>query len=77
MKVKCIVAGYNASGSPDLFPVQIECTTEEYNDGGHYERAEALAEQEGYEPKLVIDERDDGFELINIERVDWSTALAI
>jgi hypothetical protein len=77
MKVKCLVAGTNASGSPDFFPVVIECTIDEYNNGDHYETAKALAESEGYTPKLVIDERDDGFEIVDITSVDWSTASLI
>lgn len=73
MKVKCIVAGINANGSPDLFPIQVECTLDQYNDGFHYDISRDIASDEGYEPKLVIDERDDGFELINVQEIDWST----
>ena len=74
MKVKCVVAAINSNGSPDLFLVQVECTHDEFNDGLHYDKAINLAELEGYEPKLVIDEHDDGFDLINTEVIDWDGA---
>lgn len=57
--VKCIVAGINASGEPDLFFTKIICRTQnQIDEGEHYERAVKAANDEGYEAKLAYDEFD-------------------
>lgn len=47
------VACRNASGMADMPVFPVETTAEEYELGIHYDRAEALAEDAGYEPPFV------------------------
>lgn len=72
MKIKCIVAAINASGSPDLFFTIVECSQSEYDNGDHYDMADLKAEQEGYEPKLVFDENDPGGQAM-LDLFDWDS----
>lgn len=59
MNIKCMVAGTNASGEPDLTFVIIECTERQYLGGEHYDQAKEYAEDEGYEkPFVAFDEND-------------------
>jgi hypothetical protein len=70
--VRCVVACRNANGEPDLFFCKIHCTTEQYIRGNHYTRAKLVAEEEGYEPKLVWDEFDPAFTAMsNVNQVVW------
>lgn len=62
--VRVVVAVENAAGAPDFFPTIIECTSEQYDDGKHYDAAVAAAEDKGYKPKLCYDQRDPGFHLL-------------
>lgn len=54
--IKCIVAGRNADGEPDLYFVIVEATEEQIENGEHYDAANANAYNNGYEPFLVYDE---------------------
>lgn len=47
------VACRNASGMPDLPLFTVRATPEEYELGIHYDKAEALAEDAGYERPFV------------------------
>lgn len=59
MIIRCIVAGENANGEPDLFFTKIETDEPNFNRGWHYEIAEMAAINEGYgEPFVVFDEND-------------------
>lgn len=60
MIVRCVVAASNAGGEPDLFPVKVICSEEQYTNGEHYAAANQAAEDEGYEPALAFDENDPG-----------------
>lgn len=76
MTIKCIVAAVNASGEPDFFFCKVECSKEQYDNGEHYEAAEELAEEEGYEPKLAYDERDPAGRAM-LELLDWRNATIV
>jgi hypothetical protein len=44
---------------PGLFPIKVECSQKEYDNGEHYAVAESAAELKRYEgPFVVIDEND-------------------
>lgn len=58
MRIRCVVAALDSSGVPSFASCRVECTEEDYAEGKHYEAAEALAQELGYEPQLVYDERD-------------------
>lgn len=59
MNIKCVVTCLNASGVPDLHPVLVTCTQEQYDEGEHYEHAKDNATLDGYENcGLVYDEND-------------------
>jgi len=47
--LRIAVACRNASGMPDMPVFTVSVTGEEYALGNHYDRAEALAEEAGYE----------------------------
>ena len=57
--VKCVVACRNANGEPDFFPCTVNASQEQYDEGEHYDEAEQIAAEQGYEkPFLVYDEND-------------------
>lgn len=64
LKIKCIVAATNAAGGPDFFPVIVQGTYEELNDGEHYGVAIDAAENAGYKPHLAYDENDESCHLL-------------
>lgn len=73
---KCIVAATNANGEPDFYFVMVESTQEQYDNGDHYEAAKEKAKKEGYEPRLVFDQNDEGGKAI-LEVFDWRLASTI
>lgn len=75
-EVKMIVAAVNANGEPDFFFCKVCCNQEEYDNGEHYDAANALAEEEGYEPKLAYDQNDSGGHAIEHVFV-WESATVI
>lgn len=60
MDIKCVVAATNAQGSPDFYPVVVEVTQEQYDEGEHYEIAMGLATDQGYEGDMVVFDENDG-----------------
>lgn len=74
--VKCIVAGVNANGEPDLYFVKVQCSEAEYGEGHHYNKAKESAEGEGYEPCLAFDEHDVAGNAMLI-LFNWDTASII
>ena len=59
MIINCIVACRNSNGEPDLFFVKVDCTSDQYNNGEHYDAAKKQAELEGYEaPFVAFDDCD-------------------
>ena len=75
--VKCIVAGTNANGAPDLFFVQVRCSESQYENGDHYEAARNAALSHGYEAPLVAFDQNDeaGYAILRI--FEWSSASVI
>lgn len=72
-EIKMIVAAVNAGGEPDFFFCKVKCNESEIDDGEHYEAAKAVAEKEGYEPRLAFDERDSGGQAI-LNVFEWDSA---
>ncbi len=61
MKIKCLVMCRNANGEADCVPVVVECTKKEYENGEHYDAAEGICRENGYEPTFrVFDENEFG-----------------
>ncbi len=59
MKIKCAVSCRSADGTPTFFPTIVHCSQEKYDNGEHYEIADAVAYAYGYETgHLVYDEND-------------------
>ena len=58
MKIRMMVACEGAIG-PNLFPCVVECTSEEREEGEHYEVAKNAASLQGYDsPMVAFDEGD-------------------
>jgi len=56
---KIIIACRNASGSSDMFVTTVNATDIEYENGVHYDRAEEVAKEQGYEePFISYDESE-------------------
>lgn len=62
MDIKVAVMCRNASGEPEIVATTVPCTREEYDNGDHYKRAEAEAEEKGYESVMAFDERDPAWQ---------------
>lgn len=76
MIIKCVVAAHNGMGEPDFFFCLVECSEEQYDNGDHYDRAEELADAEGYEgPKVTFDEKDGPDFLF--ERFAWESGTTV
>jgi hypothetical protein len=60
MDVRCVVACRNAAGEPDFFGCVVRCTRRQYEEGGHYEQAEAMARRQGYEGRMLAYDEEDG-----------------
>jgi hypothetical protein len=69
-KTRCFIAVIDANGCRDLIPLIVRVSEEDFNEGTHYIKAEGWAEDQAYNPILVMDEQ----ELSNpkfMECVDW------
>lgn len=75
-EIKMIVAAVNAGGEPDFFFCKVNCNESEIDDGEHYEAARALADEEGFETRLVFDEMDSGGRAI-LDVFEWNSATVI
>lgn len=59
MKIRCVVSCRDANGIPSFYPCTVEVTEEQYKEGDHYDEADVLATDAGYEDVgLVYDEND-------------------
>jgi hypothetical protein len=59
VEIQCVVACRGADGVPTFFACKVKCSQDAYDNGEHYEAAEGLASEMGYEdPFLVYDEND-------------------
>jgi hypothetical protein len=64
-RIRISVACSNSDGAPDMLQCIVLCDLEEIENGKHYDAAMDVAEREGYDPVLAIDENDPGFEFIS------------
>lgn len=76
LKIKCIVAATNSNGNPDFFPVIVQGTYEELNDGGHYGVAIDAAENAGYKSHLAYDENDTVADPL-FKNYDWANVTVV
>jgi len=74
---RMVVGCNDSNGVPDFLIFQVETNNEAYNHGynhgKHYETAKEIAENLGYQPLMVIDEHDAGFDYFDISPY-WSEA---
>ena len=75
-KLKCIIAGHNSNGDPDLYFVKVEGTPKQFEEGSHYRAAKRAAEDNGYEPGVAFDEEDTAGKRL-LPLFDWSTASTV
>ncbi len=68
-----IVACLNANGEPDFWFCIVRCTQEQYDNAEHYVLAENKSIQEGYEPRLSMDENDAAGKAI-LDKFVWESA---
>lgn len=71
--IRCIVAGHNSGGEPDLFFVKVRCSESEYGNGDHYKAAKKYAEDDGIDAGLVFDEKDPAGRAM-LSLFAWDTA---
>lgn len=57
-KVRVLVVGRNSAGASDIMVAEVACTQSEIDEGAHYDRANEVAANAGFEPKIAIDESD-------------------
>jgi hypothetical protein len=72
--VKCIVAGHNANGEPDLYFCKVRCTEQQIDNGEHYERAQRVAQDDGYDEKNVAFDEFDPAGAAMLGLFEWDTA---
>jgi len=53
MKMQIALACRNASGEPEIPVFTVTATQSEYDEGVHYNKAEALAQDAGYEGPFI------------------------
>lgn len=61
-KINVVVGAINASGEPELLPIEVECRQEAIDDGTHYDLADDIASDMGYEPKFRFDQNDPAWQ---------------
>jgi hypothetical protein len=73
MIVKCVVACRNAEGCSDFYFCKVVCKQENYDVGDHYEKAEDMASEDGYEGPYVVFDENDGPNWL-FDRFVWKSA---
>jgi hypothetical protein len=77
MIVKCVVAGYTLAGKPDFYFCNVECTKEEFDNGDHYDAAEAEAEANSFAAdNMVAFDEFDGPDWL-FKYFAWHTATTV
>ena len=76
MRIKCVVAGTNANGSPDFYFCTVECSEGDYNEGRHYDVARRSARDEGYEGEMVVFDEHDGPDFL-FNHFVWESASTV
>lgn len=58
MNITCFVLARNKNGDRDIIHIPVECSIQDYNEGGHYIMAERKAKDYGFENCVAFDERE-------------------
>ena len=75
MIIQCVVACMCSEG-PVFFPCKVEIPEEEYDVGTHYDMAEQLALDEGYEGPAVVFDENDGPDWL-FANFNWKSAMSV
>lgn len=59
MKVQVAVLATDSNGAPSFFMTTIDCTHDQYDQGGHLEMAKEEAECAGYEAPMIAFDKSD------------------
>ena len=71
--IRCVIAGRNANGEPDLAFVNVSCTTHERDSGWHYAAARRWATENDFAgPFVVFEENDPPKPVFNL--FEWDSA---
>lgn len=73
IEIKCVVTCRNSEGTPDMHPVLVYCTPEQYDDGQHYVSAKINAINDGYENCGIVYDANDYPELMDMFNFDGQT----
>lgn len=76
MIINCVVAAVSADGAADFYFCKVQCAQYEYDNGTHYELAEAAAEDDGYERPMVTFDENDGPDWL-FDHFVWDSATVI
>jgi hypothetical protein len=70
--IRCVVACVDSEGSAALFPVRVQVTEDQYEEGHHYGTSAQAAEEAGYAAtNCVFDELDGEISAKVIGLYDW------
>ena len=72
MIVKCVVACMTTDGA-DFYFCKVRCSEQDYDNGEHYEIAEAAAENKGNDRPMVTYDENDGPDWL-FDPFDWDSA---
>jgi hypothetical protein len=64
-KYQMLVFCENENGEADIFGCVVEATEDQMSVGAHYDIAEKMAIEKGYEPKMSADEFEPAFKMVN------------
>lgn len=72
--LRMMIACVNANGESDFFFLKVGADKNQIENGDHYNFAEAIAEEQGYEhPMVSFDEKDSAGKAI-LEHFVWDSA---
>lgn len=75
-EVRCVLACINANGEPDFAFVNVWCSSDQYDDGEHYEAAKAWAKDNYYGGPFVVFDEIDGPDFL-FDHFVWKSASII
>ncbi len=70
--VKCMVVCRDARGILSLFPVRVQCTQHEVDEGGHRTEAREAAEMRGYHAIGDVFDQDNPTGRLILDKFDWA-----
>jgi hypothetical protein len=77
MTIRCIVAGINSNGEPDLFFVKVSANEPDIHLGLHCDAALYEACQQGYENPMVAFDENDSAGRAMLPLFQWDTASVV